>query len=142
MFSLLTLGSVSAVQGIPRTLALDSKTGVNLIEWPIEEVDALRGEQLSMTDVKLNAGALVEVEGAAGGQVSATKGPEIACSLHPNLKNHLQNWPLIIILVMVVHGFEMTWAILRSAKHQWVSRNLTILFICQLNGAMCSWMWR
>lgn len=67
------------MQGIPRTLALDSKTGVNLIEWPIEEVDALRGEQLTMTDVKLNAGALVEVEGAAGGQVSATKGPEIAC---------------------------------------------------------------
>jgi beta-fructofuranosidase len=99
------------VQGIPRTLALDSKTGVNLIEWPIEEVDALRGEKLSMTDVKLNAGALVEVEGAAGGQVSATKGPEIACcSLHPHLKNHLQNWPLVIILVMVVHGLEMTWS--------------------------------
>jgi hypothetical protein len=107
VFSLLTLGSVSAVQGIPRTLALDSKTGVNLIEWPIEEVDALRREQLSMTDVKLNAGAVVEVEGAAGGQV----GPEIACcSLHPHLKNHLQNWPLVIILVMVVHGFEMTWS--------------------------------
>ncbi|CAM6019434.1 unnamed protein product [Sphagnum balticum] len=59
----------SSVLGIPRTLALDSKTGVNLIEWPIEEVDALRGEQLTMTDVKLNAGALVEVEGAAGGQL-------------------------------------------------------------------------
>jgi hypothetical protein len=63
------LSSSSSPQGIPRTLALDSKTGVNLIQWPIEEVNALRMGQVSKTDVKLDAGAVVQVEGAVGGQV-------------------------------------------------------------------------
>jgi len=58
------------LQGIPRTVTLDSKTDVSLIQWPIEEVNALRGAKLSMTDLQLNAGAVVEVESAAGGQVS------------------------------------------------------------------------
>jgi beta-fructofuranosidase len=59
----------SSVLGIPRSLAVDSRTGVNLIQWPIEEVNALRGSKLSKTDVKLEAGAVVEVEHASGGQV-------------------------------------------------------------------------
>ncbi|KAH9536138.1 hypothetical protein CY35_17G091200 [Sphagnum magellanicum] len=59
----------SSVLAIPRTLALDSKTGINLIQWPIEEVNALRMGQVSKTDVKLDAGAVVQVEGAAGGQL-------------------------------------------------------------------------
>jgi hypothetical protein len=49
---------------------LDSKTGVNLIQWPIEEIESLRGHKLSQTDVKLDAGAVVKVKGAAGNQVS------------------------------------------------------------------------
>ncbi len=61
--------SSSSPQGIPRTLALDSKTGINLIQWPIEEVNALRMGQVSKTDVKLDVGAVVQVEGAVGGQV-------------------------------------------------------------------------
>jgi hypothetical protein len=48
---------------------VDSRTGVNLIQWPIEEVNALRGAKQSKTDVKLEAGAVVEVEHASGGQV-------------------------------------------------------------------------
>jgi sucrose-6-phosphate hydrolase SacC (GH32 family) len=63
------LSSSSSPQGIPRTLTLDSKTGINLIQWPIEEVNALRMGQVSKTDVKLDAGAVVRVEGAVGGQV-------------------------------------------------------------------------
>jgi hypothetical protein len=63
------LSSSSSPQGIPRTLTLDSKTGINLIQWPIEEVNALRMGQVSKTDVKLDVGAVVRVEGAVGGQV-------------------------------------------------------------------------
>jgi beta-fructofuranosidase len=58
------------LQGIPRTIALDSKTGINLIQWPIEEIESLRGHKLSQTDVKLDAGAVVKFKGAAGNQVS------------------------------------------------------------------------
>ncbi len=50
------------LQGIPRTIALDSKTGINLIQWPIEEIEYLRGHKLSQTDVKLDAGAVMEVK--------------------------------------------------------------------------------
>jgi hypothetical protein len=59
----------SLLQGVPRTIALDSNTGVNLIQWPIEEIDSLRGPKVSQTDVKLDAGAVMEVKGAAGDQV-------------------------------------------------------------------------
>ncbi|CAK9854872.1 unnamed protein product [Sphagnum jensenii] len=59
----------SSLQGIPRTIALDSKTGVNLIQWPIEEIESLRGHKLSQTDVKLDAGAVVKVKGAGGSQL-------------------------------------------------------------------------
>jgi sucrose-6-phosphate hydrolase SacC (GH32 family) len=48
---------------------LDSKTGINLIQWPIEEIEYLRGHKLSQTDVKLDAGAVVKVQGAAGNQL-------------------------------------------------------------------------
>ncbi|CAK9264427.1 unnamed protein product, partial [Sphagnum jensenii] len=59
----------SSIQGVPRTIALDSNTGVNLIQWPIEEIDSLRGPKVSQTDVKLDAGAVMEVKGAAGDQL-------------------------------------------------------------------------
>jgi hypothetical protein len=59
------------LQGVPRTLVLESKTGgANLLQWPIEETDSLRGCKISQTDVKLDAGAIVEIKGAAGDQVS------------------------------------------------------------------------
>jgi hypothetical protein len=52
----------SLLQGVPRTIALDSNTGVNLIQLPIEEIDSLRGSKVSQTDVKLDAGAVMEVK--------------------------------------------------------------------------------
>jgi hypothetical protein len=36
------------------TFTLDSKTRINFIQWLIEEVDALKGEQLLTTNVKLD----------------------------------------------------------------------------------------
>ncbi|KAL0736856.1 hypothetical protein Bca4012_013066 [Brassica carinata] len=32
----------SSVQGIPRTVVLDTKTGKNLVQWPVEEIESLR----------------------------------------------------------------------------------------------------
>jgi sucrose-6-phosphate hydrolase SacC (GH32 family) len=58
------------LQGVPRTLTLDSKTGVNLIQWPIEEIESLRTNRVFQTDVNLDAGAVVEVKGVAGDQVN------------------------------------------------------------------------
>ncbi|CAK9875877.1 unnamed protein product [Sphagnum jensenii] len=54
---------------IPRTVAVDSKTGVNLIQWPIEEVELLRTNEQVQTGLKLDASALVKVDGTAGSQL-------------------------------------------------------------------------
>jgi hypothetical protein len=59
------------LQSIPRTVAVDSKTGVNLIQWPIEEVESLRTNKQVQTGLKLDASALVKVDGTAGSQVSS-----------------------------------------------------------------------
>jgi len=56
---------------IPWTVAVDSKTGVNFIHWPIEEVESLRISEQVKTGVKLDANAILKVNGATGSQVSS-----------------------------------------------------------------------
>ncbi len=76
---------------------MDSKTGVNLIQWPIEEVESLRGHKVSQTDVKLDAGAVVEVQGAKGDQVSTKVQIEIIITPHLNGRVHCR--PGIVIIL-------------------------------------------
>ncbi|KAJ7298152.1 hypothetical protein O6H91_Y014400 [Diphasiastrum complanatum] len=59
----------ASVQTIPRSLVLDSITGSNLIQWPIEEVETLRGEKVTEQNIVLQGGALVKVNGASGAQL-------------------------------------------------------------------------
>ena len=49
-------------------VSYDYKTS-SLIQVPVEEVQELRGAQVTELDVKLAPGALVEVQGTNGGQV-------------------------------------------------------------------------
>lgn len=60
---------ISSLQAIPRTVWLDSKLGDNLIQAPIEELKSLRGTKVSKTEVELEAGSVVKIEGSSGGQV-------------------------------------------------------------------------
>ncbi len=76
---------------------MDSKTGVNLIQWPIEEVESLRGHKVSQTDVKLDAGAVVEVQGAKGDQVSTKVQIEIITTSHLNGRVHCRSGIVIIL---------------------------------------------
>ncbi len=59
------------LQTVPQTVAVNSKTGVNFIHWPIEEVESLRISEQVQTGVKLDANAILKVDGATGGQVSS-----------------------------------------------------------------------
>ncbi|XP_010546426.1 PREDICTED: acid beta-fructofuranosidase 3, vacuolar [Tarenaya hassleriana] len=43
----------SSLQSIPRTVALDTKTGKNLVQWPVEEIESLR---LNSTEFKVEVG--------------------------------------------------------------------------------------
>lgn len=48
-------------QTVPRVLNLDYE-GKQLIQWPIEEIESLRGNKIQLQDIELRSGDLVEVE--------------------------------------------------------------------------------
>jgi len=62
---------VCVLQTIPRTVVVNSKIGVNFINWPIEEVESLRISEQVHTGVKLDANAILKVNGATWSQVSS-----------------------------------------------------------------------
>ncbi|WCJ25989.1 Acid beta-fructofuranosidase [Euphorbia peplus] len=49
----------ASLQGIPRTVSLDTKTGSNLIQWPVEEVDSLRLRSNEFNNVLVKPGTVV-----------------------------------------------------------------------------------
>ncbi|XP_057777959.1 beta-fructofuranosidase, insoluble isoenzyme 1-like [Salvia miltiorrhiza] len=51
----------AGVQLIPRTVVLDP-SGKQLVQWPVEELESLRGKSMEMSNVELEQGAKVEVE--------------------------------------------------------------------------------
>ncbi|KAK7321589.1 hypothetical protein VNO77_32387 [Canavalia gladiata] len=57
----------AGLQSIPRQVWLD-KSGKRLVQWPIEEVEKLRGEQVSITGEKLLNGSVLEVSGITASQ--------------------------------------------------------------------------
>lgn len=59
----------ASLMAIPRTMWLDNKLGDNLLQAPIEEVKSLRGDQVSKTDVELETGSILKIDGASGGQL-------------------------------------------------------------------------
>lgn len=52
----------ASVQGIPRTVLLDTKTGSNLLQWPVEEVDSLRLSSKEFDKVEVKAGSVVPLK--------------------------------------------------------------------------------
>lgn len=52
----------SSLQTIPRTVLFDSKTGTNLLQWPVEEIEDLRLNSTEFTDVLVEAGTTVPLD--------------------------------------------------------------------------------
>ncbi|KAI3471051.1 hypothetical protein Pfo_027714 [Paulownia fortunei] len=48
----------ASVQSIPRTVVFDQKTGSNILQWPVEEVESLRSDSVEF-NVKLGPGSIV-----------------------------------------------------------------------------------
>ncbi|XP_048320817.1 beta-fructofuranosidase, insoluble isoenzyme 3 [Ziziphus jujuba] len=63
----------AGIQAIPRTVWLDP-SGKQLVQWPVEELNCLRGQKVHKNNVKLNKGDHVEIKGitAAQADVEAT----------------------------------------------------------------------
>jgi beta-fructofuranosidase len=56
------------LQGIPRTLWLD-KSGNQLIQWPIVEIEKLRTNHVNLHSKVLKRGTLLEISGVTAAQV-------------------------------------------------------------------------
>ncbi|KAF2565569.1 hypothetical protein F2Q68_00026487, partial [Brassica cretica] len=63
-----TLKGWAGVQLIPRTVLLDS-SGKQLVFWPIEEIESLRGKNVQMNNQKIEMGQRFEVQGITPAQV-------------------------------------------------------------------------
>lgn len=58
----------SVMQAIPRSVWLD-RNGKQLVQWPVEEIEELHGNEASIRHKKLHGGSLHEVEGISASQV-------------------------------------------------------------------------
>ncbi|KAJ8767611.1 hypothetical protein K2173_018169 [Erythroxylum novogranatense] len=63
----------ASLQGIPRTILLDTKTGSNLLQWPVEEVEKLRLRSQKFKKVKVKPGSVVPLDIEAATQVCILK---------------------------------------------------------------------
>lgn len=59
----------SSLQAIPRTILYDQKTGTNLIQWPVEEVETLRHSNKDFSQVELLSGSVVPLDLAAATEI-------------------------------------------------------------------------
>ncbi|KAF5731072.1 vacuolar invertase [Tripterygium wilfordii] len=50
------------VATIPRTVLFDNKTGVNLLEWPVEEIETLRLNRTDVKDIEVGPGSVVPID--------------------------------------------------------------------------------
>ena len=77
------------VQSIPRTVLLDTKTGSNLLQWPVVEVENLRMSGKSFGGIALDRGSVVPLD--VGGKATQVTQPQpqrtnsIARALHADL---------------------------------------------------------
>lgn len=57
------------LQSIPRIVKLDKKTGSNLIQWPVAEVESLRLRSDEFMNLKVKPGAVVSLDIGTAAQV-------------------------------------------------------------------------
>ncbi|GAB2294118.1 Beta-fructofuranosidase, soluble isoenzyme I [Dionaea muscipula] len=62
----------ACVQTIPRVVTFDNKTGTNIIQWPVEEVESLRSNSSQFDGVFLEPGSVVELNVASATQLDIT----------------------------------------------------------------------
>ncbi|CAN8312052.1 unnamed protein product [Cochlearia groenlandica] len=77
----------SSLQGIPRTVVLDTKTRKNLVQWPVEETKSLRLSSKNF-DIEIGPGSVVPIDVGSAAQLDIEAEFEIKKeSLNKILKN-------------------------------------------------------
>ncbi|KAF8412405.1 hypothetical protein HHK36_000369 [Tetracentron sinense] len=67
----------ACVQTIPRVVLFDKKTGSNLLQWPVEEVESLRLSSKDFDNVEVGAGSIVPLDVGTATQLDITAEFEI-----------------------------------------------------------------
>lgn len=57
-------------QAIPRTVLYDRKTGNNLVQWPVKEIEKLRLGSKNFENVTLDTGSIIPLHVGSATQVS------------------------------------------------------------------------
>ncbi|KAM7531152.1 hypothetical protein LguiB_034562 [Lonicera macranthoides] len=52
----------ASLQGIPRTILFDMKTGSNILQWPVQEVESLRLESREFDAVQVSPGSVLPLD--------------------------------------------------------------------------------
>ncbi|XP_064965529.1 beta-fructofuranosidase 1-like [Musa acuminata AAA Group] len=52
----------ASLQTVPRTVLFDQKTGSNLLQWPVEEVESLRLSNQEFSNISITAGSVVPLD--------------------------------------------------------------------------------
>ena len=50
-------------------MVFDKKTGTNILQWPVKEVESLRSRSYEINDVELKPGSLVPLKISSAAQV-------------------------------------------------------------------------
>ncbi|CAI9759613.1 unnamed protein product [Fraxinus pennsylvanica] len=74
----------SGIQSIPRTIFLD-KTGKQLVQWPIKELEKLREKEVSLQNKEIKGGTVFKIAGVTASQVDI----EVSFKL-PNLEDQIE----------------------------------------------------
>ncbi|CAA2981434.1 beta-fructofuranosidase, insoluble isoenzyme CWINV1-like [Olea europaea subsp. europaea] len=74
----------SGIQSIPRTILLD-KTGKQLVQWPIKELEKLREKEVSLQNKELKGGTVFKIAGVKASQADI----EVSFKL-PNLEVQIE----------------------------------------------------
>lgn len=59
---------VSFLQAIPRKIWLE-KSGKQLVQWPVQEIEKLRANHVSLASKSIKGGSVIEVSGVTAVQV-------------------------------------------------------------------------
>ncbi|XP_050228171.1 acid beta-fructofuranosidase-like [Mercurialis annua] len=62
----------ASLQGIPRTILLDTKTRTNLLQWPVEEIESLRLRSDEFNNIEVKPGSTVHLDIEAATQLDIT----------------------------------------------------------------------
>ncbi|KAL6509439.1 Beta-fructofuranosidase, soluble isoenzyme I [Orobanche gracilis] len=67
----------SGLQSMPRTIVFDKKTGNNILQWPVKEIESLRSDSVEFNDVKLGPGSITPLKVDSASQLDLVASFEV-----------------------------------------------------------------